>query len=465
MATPIATQTLLDTAKQLPELALDMLRGHSERARTQRNAVLAFAIRVASAGMLYLSQIFLARWMGGFEYGIYVYVWTWVLVLGGLSHAGLGLAMIKLIPQYRETGEFSLLRGVLLGGRIFAVGLATIIAATGMLALWLFQDLFAHYTLVPLFLALVCIPLYTLSDFQDGVGRGNAWMITALFPPYVLHPFLVLLVMVSAWLLGFEMSAPTAVGAAIIATWTAAIAQTLALHRKLKETVPEVERAYDFRAWFTIALPLLVISICEMLLQNADVLIISRYVEPTQVGIYFAAAKTMSLILFVHFAVASAVANRYSALHARGDKQQLRELVTDAANWTFWPSLAAAVIILALGRPLLSLFGEQFTEGYPLMFVLVLGFLTRSAVGPAEYLLSMLGEQRRCALALGIGAALSVVLNFALTPHFGIMGAASATAIAIATAAILNCWFAWSRLGLAVGIWSNLPFRKSGEAD
>lgn len=196
-----------------------------------------------------------------------------------------------------------------------------------------------------------------------------------------------------------------------------------------------------------------------MLLQNADVLIISRYVEPTLVGIYFAAAKTMSLILFVHFAVASAVANRFSALHARGDQGELRELVRDAANRTFWPSLGAALVILAMGLPLLSLFGEQFAQGYPVMFVLVIGFLTRSAVGPAEFLLSMMGEQRRCAVALGVGAVLSVVLNFVLTPYFGIMGAASSTAIAVASAAFLNCWFAWSRLGLADRIWSNLPFR------
>ena len=459
MATPLATTSLTDIARQLPELALDVMRGQSERARTQRNAIVAFAIRVTSAAMLYFSQIFLARWMGGFEYGIYVYVWTWVLVLGGISHAGLGPAMIKLVPHYRETGEFGHLQGVLFGGRLFSLGLSTVIAAAGMLALWLFQDLVPHYQVLPLFLALVCIPLYTLSDFQDGVGRGNAWMISALFPPYVLRPFLVLAVMFAAWLLGFDMSAPTAVAAAIIATWVSAVVQTLWLDRKLKATVPKADKQFDFKAWFAIALPLLIISCCEMLLQNADVLIISRYVEPTLVGIYFAAAKTMSLILFVHFAVASAVANRFSALHARGDESELRELVRDAANWTFWPSLGAALAILAMGLPLLSLFGEQFAQGYPVMFVLVIGFLTRSAVGPAEFLLSMMGEQRRCAVALGVGAALSVVLNFVLTPYFGIMGAASATAIAVASAALLNCWFAWSRLGLAVGIWSNLPFR------
>ncbi len=108
----------------------------------------------------------------------------------------------------------------------------------------------------------------------------------------------------------------------------------------------------------------------ELALQNTDLLVISSYLTPADVGIYFAAAKTMSLILFVHFAVGSAVAQRFSALKARGDDAELRAFVKDAVNWTFWPSLAAALIILVLGLPLLSLFGSEFTSGYPVMFIL-----------------------------------------------------------------------------------------------
>ena len=64
-----------------------------------------FSVRIASAGILYLSQVVLARWMGAFEYGIYVFVWTWVLVLSGLSHLGLPTLMIRLVPEYLERGE------------------------------------------------------------------------------------------------------------------------------------------------------------------------------------------------------------------------------------------------------------------------------------------------------------------------------------------------------------------------
>ncbi len=444
------------TFRGFPERLIDIARSGDERARMQRDALLAFSIRVASAGMLYLSQILLARWMGSFEYGIYVFVWTWVLVLGGLCEVGLSVTAIRLIPEYRETGQLALLRGLLIGGRLVVFALATSVALGGMLALWLFGDQLAHYTILPLFLGLICLPLFTVGDFQDGIGRGQAWMISALLPPYVLRPVLVLAAMVGAWLAGLEMTATTAAGAAIFATWTAALVQMLVLHVKLRRVIPAGPRAYDVKGWLTMAFPLLVISFCEILLQNADVLIISRYVDPAQVGIYFAAAKTMSLIMFVHYAVGSAVANRYSALNARGDKAALTRLVRDAGHWTFWPSLAGAVVILAIGKPLLSLFGAGFAEGYPVMFILVMGFLVRASIGPAEFLLTMLGEQRNCAIALIVGAAISIALNFTLTPMFGLIGAAMATATAVTVTALLNCWFAWRRLGIAVGIWSNL---------
>ncbi|MGH6740089.1 MAG: flippase, partial [Bradyrhizobium sp.] len=53
--------------------------GSNEASVTRRLAGIIFIIRVLSAGLAYLSQILLARWMGGSDYGIYVYVWTWVL--------------------------------------------------------------------------------------------------------------------------------------------------------------------------------------------------------------------------------------------------------------------------------------------------------------------------------------------------------------------------------------------------
>ena len=45
-------------------------------------------MRVASAVLALGTQVLLARWMGSFEFGIYIYVWTWVLMIGALSDVG-----------------------------------------------------------------------------------------------------------------------------------------------------------------------------------------------------------------------------------------------------------------------------------------------------------------------------------------------------------------------------------------
>lgn len=435
----------------------EIMKADGDRASTQRDALTAFGVRVVSAALLYLSQIVLARWIGGFDYGIYVFVWTWVLVLGGLSHLGLNLGMIRLLPVYRENGELDLLRGLVRGGRLFALASGTVVAALGIAGLWLLEDHIANHFVLPAYLALVCIPLYTLTDVQDGIGRGQAWMSVALLPPYVLRPLLVLISMAAAHAGGLPMTATTAAGAAIVATWATGIVQALLINHKMKPLAGPGVRRYQFRSWLATSLPLVVIAGCELLLQNTDILVISRYMTPMDVGIYFASAKTMSLIMFVHYAVGSAVANRFSTLNARGDKESLRAFVKDAVNWTFWPSLAGAVVILALGKPLLWLFGPDFDRGYPVMFILVVGFLFRASMGPVEFLLNMLGEQALCATVLVVTAVLNLALNFALVPSFGLTGAAIATSISLITAALMNTMVARSRLEIESAIWQNMP--------
>ena len=58
-----------------------------------------FMVRVASALLALVSQVLLARWMGSFEFGIYIYVWTWVLMIGALSDLGLSSAAKRFIPE------------------------------------------------------------------------------------------------------------------------------------------------------------------------------------------------------------------------------------------------------------------------------------------------------------------------------------------------------------------------------
>src|ERR1700760_4282446 len=102
--------------------------GSNEASLTRKLAGTIFIIRVLSAGMAYLSQILLARWMGGSDYGVYVYVWTWVLLLGSMLDFGLASSAQKIIPDYRTSGEQALLRGFLSGSRWITLAASSAVA-------------------------------------------------------------------------------------------------------------------------------------------------------------------------------------------------------------------------------------------------------------------------------------------------------------------------------------------------
>ncbi len=57
--------------------------------RVLRGAGLAMAIRVVGAALALLTQVALARWMGQFEYGVFLFAWSWVFLLALVASLGL----------------------------------------------------------------------------------------------------------------------------------------------------------------------------------------------------------------------------------------------------------------------------------------------------------------------------------------------------------------------------------------
>jgi O-antigen/teichoic acid export membrane protein len=425
----------------------------SDRSRALRSAGAAFLIRVASAALVYLTQVLLARWMGTFEFGVYVYVWTWVLLLGGVIDLGLASSAQRFIPEYSGLKQLDLLRGFLAGSRWLVMGLATALALAAATGVWLLAPWIRSYELMPLYLACVALPVFALGRMQDGIARSHDWMNLALMPAYIWRSLLLIAVMAAAYFAGFPTDASTAMMAFIITTWITVAGQTLIMNRRLAARIEPGPKTYRTRMWLSVSLPIFMVEGFYMLLTYTDVIVLQQYSSPDQVAVYYAAAKTLALVAFVYFSVAAATAHKFSEFHIAGDRAGLSAFFADAIRWTFWPSLAATLIILGLGRPFLWLFGPQFVDGYHLMFILAIGPLARATVGPAERLLNMVGEQRACAVVYFSAFLCNIALCVVLIPIFGVAGAAIAISGAMVLEAVLLFAVTKERLGLHVFIW------------
>src|SRR5215470_4829929 len=373
--------------------AKSLLGGSSEASVTKRLAAMIFIIRVVSAVMAYGSQILLARWMGTSDYGIYVYVWTWVLLLGSMMDFGISASAQKIIPEYRTSGQHALLRGFLSGSRwmTFAVSAAMSLLLAGLVKL--LSPFIEAGAVVPLYIGCATLPPFVVANTQDGIARSHDWMRLGLMPQFIVRQALIIGFTFGLFALGFHLGATAAMIASAGAVWCAMMGQMIVLNRRLAGHVEAGPKTYDVRGWLAISLPILLVESFYLLLSYTDVLVLQQFRSSEEVGVYFAVVKTLALVSFIHYAMSATTAHRFAEYNALGDKARLSAYVAHAINWTFWPSLVATLVLLALGKPLLWLFGPQFVTGYSIMFVAAIGLVVRAAIGPVERLLNMLGHQ------------------------------------------------------------------------
>jgi O-antigen/teichoic acid export membrane protein len=394
---------------------------------------MALSIRVAAAAFAFAAQMVLARWLGSSEFGIFTYAAVWLNVVGSLCAAGFGASALRFLPAYQASGETAKARGYLVTGRwacLLAGAAGALIMAGYVLPGVLEAKSSAAWALL---LAAVSLPAYALTDFQDGVGRSQGRIASALVPSYILRPVLALAVTILLIASGFAAGAAGAAAALAMATWFTVAVQLVWQAPQLASTFPAAAgRSFAAKLWLSVSLPLLLVDGFALLLTNLDVLMLELWARPEDLGIYYAACKTVSLIAFVQFAISAGTSARISGLHASRRRPELRALLKEAQIMSLVPSLICAAPLVVFGKWILGLFGEVFVQGYPAMVIIALGLLARAAAGPSQNLLLVAGRQNQAAVVLASAVLINLALCAVLIPGMGLAGAAVAAAAGFA---------------------------------
>ena len=420
---------------RMRKMAADGLGG----ADINRSAVIALAIRIAAAGLGFAAHVVLARVLGAAEYGIYSYIWVWVTIGGFLASLGLSEAAVRFIAEYRDTGRGGTARSFVKASIAIVGALSTAIAAAGAVALYLAADHIPQAYFVPVLLALACLPVFALQDLLEGHALAFSWTGLAHVPPYVVRQLLIILLLLAALAAAYPPTAATAMAVVLAAGAGATFVQFAVYLRRLRHALGHEAPGRHTRLWLTTAFPMMMTNAFQLVLTFSDIIVLGFFVDPQTIALYFAATRLSSQVTAVQFSVTSAVAQRMAGLGATGDRQALTALIHRSTRWIFWPTLAVTLGMVALGWPLLWLFGPEFTAAYPVLLILAAGLLGRAATGGAEDALKMLGHERAEFRAKAASTIINLALNFGLIPWLGIYGAAIATATSmLAYAAMLE---------------------------
>ena len=402
-----------------------------------KDAVVALFIKVAGLILIYVLQIFLARWMGKTEYGIYEYVIAWTLLLAIPAGLGLPRTTLRLISEYRVKQDWSSLRGILRGSWLLTLLSACLVCLITAIVIWSLNYFRNFIYAIPLLVGLGLIALQALVQLQVETARAMNDIALAYTPSLIIWPILVL----SGGFIFREknhfLTSLPMIGIATSMLFIVCLFQSFLLRQTVNNQIKPATPNYAYRQWITISLVLLLQRAFLIILDETDIIMVGSLIGPSAAGTYNVAAKTALWVTFILETMNIVVAPAFATLYTQGDIQGLQKVVSQVAVWIFLPSLSIGCILLIFTEPVLSIFGPDFIVASISLKILILGRLIDSFCGSVGALMVMTGHQNKALPVFGCSAIMNLVLNAIAIPKFGIMGAAITTTF---TMIVWNVW-------------------------
>jgi O-antigen/teichoic acid export membrane protein len=397
-----------------------------------------FATRFAIAFLL-------ARSLGAGGYGLYVLAISAATLFSGISLLGLDDAMTRYVAIASGRQDAPAVRGTIQVGLVAS-------AATGVLfgaVLYLGADpiatgLFNEPQLARLLqLVALAVPFLSVSNVLAGTARGFRRMDIAALAENVVQSVVRLgLLSVVFLLTGLSTAAAVVVFGISDVAATATMVTLLGRHFPLAPRGQPVRR--DARGVFRFALPLWFSGMLRQFRGNLVALLLGATGPAANVGV-FAVVNKINLVGHVWLlSIVMAVKPTMAQLHDRGDRAELARVYTSTTRWSLSLGLPFVIAMVLYREPILATFGTSFSAGSTALVILAVAELANAGTGTCQSMIDMTGHTRLKVANAVLWTGLLIGSGSLLIPRWGVVGAATASLIAIATVNLLSVAQVWA---------------------
>ena len=385
-------------------------------------------------------------WMyGPAQLGFYALGITVVQVASILSQLGMDNGVVRYVAHHGAGGDTARVRGTILQSLVVTLALSLalsvlLFAGAGYLA----ESVFGKPFLATMFRAFaVGLPFLTFMSMALWATQGFGTLKYAAFVGQAARPLANLVLLVFFYLLGVQVLGAVA---AYVVSMAFGAALALASLRKVFPGLLAGKAEYQARQLSVASAPMIVANVTQYSNLWSAVVVLGVFEPVPTVGVY-SAARTAALSSLVLISFAGVFSPLAAGLYRQDRIGELGRLYADVSRWAFTGALAFFLVTALLSRDVMLFFGKEFAHGWPVVVVISAAQLFNSSVGPTVRLLAMTGHQKAIMVSTAGSAVAAVALNFLLVPHYGVGGAAAATAAALILANGSSLLFVRSRLG------------------
>ncbi|MGN9784653.1 lipopolysaccharide biosynthesis protein [Nonomuraea sp. ZG12] len=405
--------------------------------RVARGGVAGLTGAVVAALAQFALVVVVTRAFPAGQAGAFFTVTALVLMAAGIVKLDAGNGLVYFIAR-ASAHEYHGISGYIRAALVPVTGAATIVGV--LLYPWL----------GPVALAL---PVMAVADVLLAAGRGFGALRPTVLLDGVLLPVGQLVLVGAVALAG---TSPWLPGPAVAAAWALPVAwalpylpvlvlAALALRGRAPRTPCLPGAGRDL--WRHTA-PRSVAAAIQAVFQRFDIVIVALLAGPVQAAVYTAATRFKIVGQLANQGLAQAVQPRLVRTLADGDLAGARELYQATTMWLVlltWPVWLA----YALTAPwLLRLFGDDYGAAVPVALVLAATMMAATASGMVDVVLTAAGHTTASLRNLVAACTCTVLLDLALVPAHGALGAALGWSAGVLVKNALPLWQLHRRYGL-----------------
>jgi O-antigen/teichoic acid export membrane protein len=391
--------------------------------------------RIIAIVLALFTSVLVARLYGAEMMGVVAVINSFLSIVTIITVMGTGTSILRLIPEHLSRYSVTSARMVYRKTQFFVI----CVSLLSGVVLFISSDVVANKIFskphLSYFFALLApfVLARSLIDLNIQAVRGLRLVRTFAFMLSLPSAVFLFILTVSSMLFR-DRNIPVY---AQLGAWaiTATVGVSI-MHRCFTKRAKalDVVQPVSMKSIVTMSMPMVMSASMHYVIAHIGVIMLGVFRTEEEVGFYIAAMKLATVTSFLLNAVNSMAAPKFAELFHNDRKDDVFQVARKASKLIFYATTPILFALIVGGRFLLCLlFGEGFAVAYAALVFLAIGQFVNSAAGSTGIFMNMTGNEKAFRNIVMIAAVLNVMMNILLIPGLGIVGAAVAGMISVAS--------------------------------